>query len=248
MEPYYERDGIRLFHGDCCEILPAMEPGSVDLVASDPPYFLPAAHYSTRSGTSRSIGDLSILETYFRDVFSKCIGVLKSTGFAYIFCDGQSYPVFYRSAYSSFRRLRPVVWDKLCAINGYSWRHQHEFIMFCEAAESPAVKTGDGDVIRMRAVPIEEREHLAQKPEALMGLLIEKHTSDGQVVLDPFCGSGTTGVAAWSLGRRAVLVEIEEKYCEIAAKRLDRIISQGRLFRPEPVKETQRSMFGDESP
>jgi site-specific DNA-methyltransferase (adenine-specific) len=189
-----------------------------DLLVTDPPYFLPAAHYSVRSGTSKSVGDLSILEHYFKGVFAEFAGVLPPTGSAYVFCDGQSYPIFHRAAYSLFKKLRPLVWDKLVCINGYSWRHQHELILFCEMAEAPNVPTGEGDVLKCRAVPIGDRVHLAQKPIELLKRLIGKSVHG--TVLDPFSGAGSTLLAASQLGRPAVGIEIEERYCEIAAKRL----------------------------
>jgi site-specific DNA-methyltransferase (adenine-specific) len=215
MKPYYEHAGITIYHGDCRELLADVR---ADVLVTDPPYFLPAVHYNVRSGTSKSVGDLSILEHYFRGVFAEFAGVLPSTGSGYVFCDGQSYPIFHRAAYSHFKKVRPLVWDKQVSINGYSWRHQHELILFCEMTESPNVPTGDGDVLRGRAVPIAERLHLAQKPTDLLRRLIGK--SQSGTVLDPFCGAGSTLIAASQLNRQAIGIEIEERYCEIAAKRL----------------------------
>jgi site-specific DNA-methyltransferase (adenine-specific) len=221
VKPYYEQDGITIYHGDCREVLADVR---ADVLVSDPPYFLPAAHYSVRSGTSKSVGDLSILEHYFRGVFAEFAAALPATGSAYVFCDGQSYPIFHRAAYSVFKKLRPLVWDKQVCINGYSWRHQHELILFAEREDAPCVPTGEGDVLKCRAVPIDDRVHLAQKPLELLRRLIAK--SGTGTVLDPFCGAGSTLMAASQLGRPAIGIEIEEKYCEMAARRL----SQGEIF------------------
>jgi site-specific DNA-methyltransferase (adenine-specific) len=216
MTPYYSEDGITIYHGDCREVMPGLKCGAL---VSDPPYFLPAVHYSVRSGTSKSVGDLSILENYFCGVFKEFAAALSGDGTAYVFCDGQSYPIFHRASYSVFRKVRPLIWDKQVSINGYSWRHQHEIVLFGEMSEAPNVPTGDGDVLKCRAVPIGERLHLAQKPVELLKRLIAKSTG---VVLDPFCGSGSTLLAAAQHGREAIGIEIEERYCEIAANRLSK--------------------------
>jgi DNA modification methylase len=208
-----------IIHGDGLEIMRSMPNCSIDLICTDPPYFLPATHYNVRSGSFRSLGDLSIIEHFFRDVFEQAARVLKPTGFLYSFCDGQSYPVFYATSYAFFRKLRPLVWDKLTSINGYSWRHQHELILFAECSESPAVKTGDGDVLRARAVPIKEREHLAQKPTDLLCRLISKSAAPGSVVLDPFCGSGSVCVAAKMCGCSYIGIDREEAYVAVAKRR-----------------------------
>jgi len=214
-KPYYDDGrGIVIYHGDCREILPHLEP--VDLVLTDPPYFVPAVHHATREGTSKSWGNLSILEHFFRDTFKAF--PLKPTGCAYVFCNGQSFPIMYRSGYDIFKNLTVLVWDKGNAINGYWWRRQHELIMFCTLVGTPLHPTGDGDVIRESCVPIGERVHDAEKPVSLFKKFIEK--GNHQTILDPFMGSGTTLRAAKDLGRKCIGIEIEEKYCEIAAKRL----------------------------
>ncbi len=218
--PYYSDEWVTLYHGDALDVMDDLDESSVDTLVTDPPYFLPAAHYSVRSGSFRSLSDLSMLEHFFRSTFTKAARVLRPTGTGYVFCDGQSYPAFYAVGYSVFHRLRPLVWDKQTSINGYDWRHQHELIMYVTMPEAPRTPTGDGDVLRERAVAIKDREHLAQKPVNLLVRLIDKTSPSDGVVLDPFAGSGSTLVAAASAGRKAIGIEREERYCEIIANRL----------------------------
>jgi len=220
---------VKLYLGDCLEILPTMCDGTADTVITDPPYFLPAAHYNTRSRTARSLSDLSILEHFFRSFFGAMREPLAHNGFAYVFCDGQSYPAFYVTAYPHFKRIRPLVWDKLTSINGYCWRHQHELLLFCESADAPAIPTGDGDILQFRAVPIAERLHLAEKPVDLLAKLITKTTPEGGTVLDPFMGSGTTGVACVQTGRNFIGIEIDPDYYAIAEKRIAEAQMQPQL-------------------
>jgi site-specific DNA-methyltransferase (adenine-specific) len=218
LTPYYEHGGIVIYHGDCLDVLPGLL--GVDAIVSDPPYFLPAQHYCTRKVFPRSLCDLSMLEHFFRDWFAACAVALKPTGVFYVFCDGQSYPVFFSLVYPHVRRVVPLVWDKQVSFNGYSWRHQHELILFAEMDHAPSVKTGDGDVLRCRAVPVDDRDHPAQKPLELLERLIVKSVPPDGLVCDPFTGSGATLLAAARRGRRAIGIDREERYCEIAAKRL----------------------------
>jgi site-specific DNA-methyltransferase (adenine-specific) len=217
--PFFRDDAVTLWNGDCRDILPTLR--GIDCVVTDPPYFLPAAHYSVRGETSKSLGDLSILEHYFRGLLKEIHDCLKPEGVAYIFCDGQSYPIFHRVGYSTWKRIRPLIWDKGTSVNGYAWRHQHELIAYCEKAGSEKVPTGDGDVLRENAVKVANREHLAEKPSKLIMRLIQKSTKPGETVLDPFAGSGSTLLAARDCGRKAIGIEMEMNYCQIAIRRID---------------------------
>jgi DNA modification methylase len=123
--------------------------------------------------------------------------------------------MLFRSLYS-LGRVRPLIWDKVVSYNGYTWRHQSELITWVERPDAPRVPTGDGDILRYRAVKVGDRVHPAEKPVALVSALVAKHEG---TVLDPFMGSGSTLVAARQMGRRAIGIEIEERYCEIAAQR-----------------------------
>jgi len=217
MKPYYSDKWVTIYHGDCREILPNLP--KVGLVLTDPPYSLPARISDTRQLFYRSLTELSILEYFFRDFFSWCDKVVKNSAVYYIFCDGQSYPVFYSLLYGYVKSVRPLIWDKMTSINGYSWRHQHELIIFAEMANAPLVKTGDGDILRFRAVPVMKRKHPAEKPVDLLCSLIAKTAKENSITLDPFMGVGSSVVAAKKLNRKCIGIEIEEKYCEIAARR-----------------------------
>jgi site-specific DNA-methyltransferase (adenine-specific) len=221
MNPYYTDELVTLYLGDAAKILLELPRGSVDLVVTDPPYFQPAAHYAGTRGErspKKLIGDMSILELAFRVWCQEMVRVLSPQGTVYFFCDGQSYPLAFTALYPHAKHVRPLIWDKVGSLNGYTWRHQHELIAWAELPKTPRVPTGDGDILRERAVPVSERRHPAEKPVSLLGRLIEKH--DAKTVLDPFCGSGSTLLAARERGRRAIGIEIEERYCEMAVERL----------------------------
>jgi site-specific DNA-methyltransferase (adenine-specific) len=213
---------VTLHQGDALRQLREIETASVDIVCTDPPYFLPAQAYvgtRDRSTYRRRLADVSILEEFFAQVFNEMFRVLKSTGTAYVFCDGQSYPVFYCAMIPHCKNVRPLVWDKTTSYNGYTWRHQHELILWGERDDALRVPTGDGDILRCRAVPVKTRRHPAEKPVQLLERLLGKH--EGDVVLDPFCGSGSTGVAAQNVGKQFVGVELDPEYADRAQRRLD---------------------------
>lgn len=129
------------------------------------------------------------------------------------------------------------MWDKLVSFNGYSWRHQFELILFGEKPQAPSVPTGDGDILKCRAEKVDGREHPAEKPTELIARLIEKSVPDGGTVLDPFMGSGTTGVACMQLGRKFIGCEIDPKYFAITEKRIKQVAMQMILPLGSSVEE-----------
>ena len=94
-------------------------------------------------------------------------------------------------------------------------------ILFAEMNDAPNVATGDGDIIRYRAVAIDDRDHPAEKPVGLLRKLIEKSTQAGQKVLDPFTGSGSCGEACAESGRYFIGIEKEKDYFELAKARIE---------------------------
>jgi len=205
MKPYYDDGkGIVIYCGDCREILPGIE---ADVLVTDPPYGI--AYKSGHFGTlPRSIkGDK---DTSARD------GVLSSWS---------PRPAL---VFGSWKIQRPtetrmlLVWDTLGALGmgdlSLPWKPAHQ--------EVYVIGTGfsghrGSDVLRFantQAQAANGRVHPNEKPVKLLSALIAKCPAG--VILDPFMGSGTTLVAAKNLGRKAIGIEIEEKYAEIAVKRL----------------------------
>jgi site-specific DNA-methyltransferase (adenine-specific) len=191
-------------------------------VLTDPPFFMPAQHFQSRVQWQRSWGDVSILGTFWDATLRLLLPCLKATGHLLTFCNGDSYPVFYPEMYRHFDTLKCLVWDKGHVGLGRIWRHQHELIIAGRWHDSHVDIGGElyADVISASATTSTEREHPVEKPTALLGKLIKPITPMGGTVLDPFMGSGTTLRAAKDLGRKAIGIEIEERYCEIAAKRM----------------------------
>ena len=168
---------------------------------TDPPYFVPADFYATRREWPRSLADMGILDGYFWSFFQECKRVVKSTGAILMFCDGNSYPIFYCHAYPFSRMVRALVWDKGRSLLGRDWRHQYELVMFAPRTERKGKDTGQGDIIRYEPVGINDRVHPAQKPVGLISKILAACRQDGDKVLcDPFCGTGTIGKAARGLG------------------------------------------------
>lgn len=235
----------RLICADCREILPSLS--GVDAVVTDPPYFLPVQSYVGARGAEYRkpmIGDISVLEGYFQTTFGLIEGTLNRGATWYVFCDAKSYPVFWRVLYSRCRHLRLLVWDKIVSFNGYTWRHQHELIAWAECDGADRLPTGDGDVLQERGVLQDDRSHPAEKPVALLARLITKHAATQ--ILDPFMGSGTTGVACARLGRRFIGIEIEEKYFDIACRRIEQAQRQKDLFvHVAPQTDPQDERFAD---
>ncbi len=211
------------------EIMSLIPDKSVNLILTDPPYFLPAKHYQTKTKFNRNFSDLGILEYFFKNTFKEFSRIIKDDGFVYVFCDGQSYPLFYYYLYPFCKSVRPLIWDKKISILGYSWRHQHEIIIFAEKSGAKAIPTGDGDILRYSAVKVDERQHPAEKPISLLEALIKKSSNSSNVILDAFAGSLTTAIACKNLNRKYICIEISKDYCDIGIKRIQSL--QPKLFK-----------------
>jgi len=223
IKPYYQEKGIVIYHGDCRDILPQLEP--VDLVLTDPPYGINArlgmgGGHKGEGGMWKNVGIAGDESVDLRD---EVISLL-NLPFAVFAAARTSAPpdtrislVWNKGLHTGAGDLR-LPWKphiELIHIGGKGWqgKGRGSAIVQFNAIAGCVGNQNDG-----------YRAHPFEKPVTLMNYLI-RYAPSG-IILDPFLGSGTTLVAAKNLGRKAIGIEIEEKYCEIAVKRL----AQGVLF------------------
>lgn len=214
MKPYYEHAGITIYHGDCRDFadIPIANPAMYDaLLLTDPPYGIALENHDPDVENSRPEG------WTIQGDHSQQIGQDLLDRFSYLATFAFASP---RKPWSGDWDQR-LVWWKGPAVGGGGhpekyWKLDWELVQ----ARNLGVLRGNRDsgVLRYWTTPQDSPHHPAQKPLNLLRYLISK--VDALLVIDPFCGSGSTLVAAKNEGRRAIGIEIEEKYCEIAAKRL----------------------------
>ncbi len=199
MTPYYDHAGITIYHGDCREIIPHR---FADLVVTDPPYGV-AFKYGQHND-----GDLVAYCSLIGDVLDLLNGfpILITCGKRNLWSYPPAKDIFCWQKPGSTRR------NNLGAFN--EW----EFVLtYGDLPKKPVT-----DWIRLPDVSNHDagNNHPCPKPVKLFRWLIEQCTESQHIILDPFMGSGTTLRAAKDLGRKAIGIEIEERYCEIAAKRM----------------------------
>ena len=195
MKPYYQHAGITIYHGDCRDILPSL--GRVDAVITDPPYGI---EYR-RSNWDKNIPmNWLPLSQSIAGIVAFTTGPLTIWEYPvpdWVMCWGRPASNS-RTSHGSFNHWTPI-------------------LVYGKGTWNP-------DFISLHAAQIGNENlginHPCPKPVKLMRWLLEGATVGGGCVVDPFCGSGTTLVAAKDLNRYAIGIETEENYCEIAAKRL----------------------------
>lgn len=232
MTPYYQDDQVILYHGDCLEVVDLFD-AQIDGVVTDPPYASgtrleaskPSSGAMLRAGrfADRPI-DLDQMTTlgFIWLLRAIAIGVTPrlAEGSSFLsFIDWRQWPHLVGALETAnFRVQTMIVWDKGAIGMGNGFRSQHELICHASRGVPTIHDRSYGNVLNYsRQTPL---DHPSPKPVGLLEILMKVCTPIGGTVLDPFAGSGSTLIAARNLGRKAIGVEINERYCEIAARRL----------------------------
>ena len=223
MKPYYQDDAVTIYHGDAREVLPSIDL-DFDIVVTDPPYS--SGGYQEAGKASGSIGTrsdeviaLDNLSTrgyqrLMREVLRGC----RQAEELYLFTDWRMWVYTFDAIEDAGWRVRSMlVWDKGTPGMGMGWRNQHELIAFGKRSgfERVGGRPAVGNVLRTSRTG--NKWHPTEKPVELVARLLGN--SAGEAVLDPFMGSGTTLVAAKAAGKRAIGIEMEERWCDAAASR-----------------------------
>lgn len=156
--------------------------------------------------------------------------ILKNNSHAYIMCDHEIMPILLRwvreSGELAFNYSKPLIWDKINQGMGYHWRATHEYIVMLEKGKRRLNNLGLGDILRHKRVI---GGYPTEKPLSLIEELLLNSTKEGDLVLDPFCGSGVVGEACKKHNRNCVLVDKSEKAVACTKARLEQP-QQNQLF------------------
>ncbi len=235
-EPYYADEAVALYLGDALEILPNIAPATVACVVTDPPYVIGAVSSGALGSKSGGWADMMNSALWFSTWYRQALATLKPRGSFWTFCNWRSLPVVMRAALDAGQPITSMlVWDKQWIGPGgnQGLRPSYELVALMAKSDFAIPNRGLADIWREPAGSYKPNGHPAEKPEALVRRILENSAlRPGDLVLDPFMGSGTSAVAARSLGYRFVGIEAEERWCEVAAKRSTGILDFGLLANP----------------
>ena len=250
IEPFYAAQTEMLLLGDTFSMLEKLKAGSVDMVFADPPYFLSNDGITCQAGKMVSvnkgqwdkIASLEEKHEFNRRWIRLCRRALTPDGTIWISGTLHNiYSIGMALEQEGFKIINNITWQKTNPPPNLACRcftHSTETILWAQKDDKKSrhyfnyqlMKEQNGgkqmkDVWQGALTPQKEKtegKHPTQKPLYLLKRMIEASTREGDLVLDPFCGSSTTGVAAKALGRRYLGIDIEREYIELSVRRLKR--------------------------
>jgi len=253
MTPYYQDEYVTIYHGDCRELLPTIPDNSIDIMFTDPPYGhnnnngdlihnREAALGKAKPGIvneARPIANDSMEE--MKEVvdfaLSESARFLKKDCCCCCCCCGGGGPkptfawLANRMDEKGLSFFHAVVWDKGGLGMGWRYRRNYEMVMVAHRKGGKLKWEWGGsgketaNVVRINKIIPSATDHPTPKPVELIQHFLMLHGKPGDVLIDPFMGAGPTMIAARALGIKSIGCELDERWCEVAAKRL----SQGVL-------------------
>lgn len=219
-----EIPAARVARIDAVEWLQSMPAGSVDLVVTDPPYESLEKHRAIGTTTRLKHSKASSNDWFdifpnarFPDLFQEVYRVLRKNRHFYLFCDPETAFVAKPLAEAAgFTFWKPLIWDKKRIGMGYHYRARYEFILFFEKGKRKLTNLGTSDIIECQRI---YNGYPTEKPVEVSTVLISQSTQHGELVIDPFMGSGSVGVAALQLGRNFGGADICAEAISVAATR-----------------------------
>ena len=248
VSPYYSTDDFTLYQGDSLELLEQMEPEQFDMIFADPPYFLSNDGMTCKSGRmvsvnkgrwDRSKGALDNHEFNLRWL-QACQRLLKPNGTIWV--SGTQHVIFsigFAMQTLDYKILNDIAWFKVNPPPNLSCRyftHGTETIIWARKTPKSKhtfnyaeMKEENGgkqmknlwSITPPRKAEKKYGKHPTQKPITLLSRIVRASTNEGDLILDPFCGSGTTGIAAHAEGRRFIGIEQDPEYLDLTIRRYE---------------------------
>lgn len=208
--------------GDCLQVMKDIPDKSIDLILTDPPYGMNyQSAWRIATPQFKKIENDNNID-WFPEFIKECYRVLKDNSHIYIFCNDYNISKFRNlQEQAGFKNKRTLVWVKNNHTSGDllgDYANKTEFINY--AQKGRRLLNGGRNTNVLEFSRVSKLEHPTQKPVDLNEFLIKKSTNENDIILDPFAGSGTTGVACKNLNRNYILIEKEPEYVKIINKRL----------------------------
>ena len=255
----------RVYQGDCLELMKAIPSGSVPMIWTDPPYGHNNNDGDLQNHRERALGRIPkneearpILCDSAEDMERVVRGMLAEAGrilnkdccCCCCCCGGGPTPTFSRVAQwmdeKPLQFFHAVVWDKGYLGLGWRYRRNYEFVMVAHRRSGKLLWKWDGcgmetaNVVRIQKIIAQANTHPTPKPVALIEHFLRLHTKPGDIVLDPFAGSGPTGIACAKMGRRFLGFELDQKWVDLAN---DRIKAQAMGMGVDELRAGQTSLL-----
>lgn len=221
----------RMDQADAVTFLTSLPAESVQCIVTDPPYESLEKHRKIGTTTRLKHSKASSNEWFeifpnerFPQLFRESYRVLAKNSHLYMFCDDET--MFYVKPIGEqlgFKFWKKLVWDYGQIGMGYHYRSRHQNILFFEKGKRKLADLGTADVINCPRV---RNGYPTEKPQAVSEVLIRQSTLDGEIVCDMFSGSGSTGAAAVSLGRRFLGCDLQKEAVQIGRARLARAFTE----------------------
>jgi site-specific DNA-methyltransferase (adenine-specific) len=222
VKPYYEHAGITIYHGDCREVLPGLK---ADVGITDPPYGVGLVKKTSDYRQSKDFdGGLSLMaSTLYQDTPEHIAALIAD--FMPLLLAAVDRALIFPGTRMLWHYPEPAAMGSVYTPNGaggspWGFQCSHPILYY---GKDPYLADGKGsrpNGFRTEQPNREHFDHPCPKPLPWMRWAVARASREGETILDPFLGSGTTAVAAKALDRRCIGIELEERYCEVAARRL----------------------------
>ena len=234
-----------LHHGDCLDILRSLPSGSADAVVTDPPYSVSvkgSVHRGRRGSRNLDFfagdDDWGAMTAFVGSVVSECVRVVNDTASMYFWIGHRQMGEVVSRLEANGFTTKFLVWAKNCPPPAPPWSGWPSGAELCVYAYRPGRtwNIAPADMPRSNVIVADSFRHgqpgkvahPTQKPLAVIEPLLTASTSEGDTILDPFMGSGTTGVACMRTGRKFIGIEIDKGYFDIAKRRIEEAVSLGQ--------------------
>ena len=225
-------DNYKLYHGDCLEVMKDIPDNSISLIVTDPPYKVTAKGNAGNSGGMMQ-SKLSMKGKIFKyndikpiEYIPEFYRILKDGSHCYIMTNHVNLQEILNVATEcGFKFIKALVWNKGNKIMRHFYINQFEYILFFRKCKGKKINNcGTADILNIpnkKTKDINGKNlHDTEKPIELMQILVSNSSNEGDLILDPFMGIGSTGVACMNTNRKFIGIELDEKYFDISKERI----------------------------